>query len=145
MTAHARQLLDYATFSAPPNALLRDYLKSHPALQPFFIDGFDLPSVAAAAQRALSVPRARTTLARSLAAAQQARGATRAAARANELEHPRAVAIVTGQQACLFGGPLLVLYKALAALALAERLAATHDGPVVPIFWVASTDHDFAE
>jgi bacillithiol biosynthesis cysteine-adding enzyme BshC len=55
------------------------------------------------------------------------------------------VAVVTGQQAVLFGGPLYVLYKALAALKLAAWLEARRGRPVVPVFWVASDDHDFAE
>ena len=45
----------------------------------------------------------------------------------------------------LFGGPLYVLYKAVAALLVARRLEAHTGRPVVPVFWVASDDHDFAE
>jgi bacillithiol biosynthesis cysteine-adding enzyme BshC len=145
MPERAAQLLDYASFATPPNALLRDYLADEPRARAFFVDGFDMRALVSAARRTLATPRACSAIARALAVAQQAHGATRAAARAIELEQPRAVAVVSGQQACLFGGPLLVLYKALAVLALAERLAAEHDGPVVPIFWVASTDHDFTE
>jgi bacillithiol biosynthesis cysteine-adding enzyme BshC len=76
---------------------------------------------------------------------QTARGAERAAARARGLADPRSIAVVTGQQAGLFGGPLLVLYKALATLGLAQALESRLGTPVVPIFWVASDDHDFAE
>jgi bacillithiol biosynthesis cysteine-adding enzyme BshC len=53
--------------------------------------------------------------------------------------------VVTGQQAVLFGGPLYVLYKALAAVVLARTLEERRGAPVVPVFWVASDDHDFAE
>jgi bacillithiol biosynthesis cysteine-adding enzyme BshC len=52
---------------------------------------------------------------------------------------------VTGQQAGLFGGPLYVLLKAMATLELARRLESQRGKPVVPVFWVASDDHDFAE
>jgi bacillithiol biosynthesis cysteine-adding enzyme BshC len=54
------------------------------------------------------------------------------------------VALVTGQQAGLFGGPLYVLYKALGALK-AARLLEAKGRPAVAVFWVASDDHDFAE
>jgi len=48
-------------------------------------------------------------------------------------------AVVTGQQVGLFGGPLFCVLKALTAVKLAEEAGA------VPIFWMATEDHDFAE
>ncbi len=56
-----------------------------------------------------------------------------------------ALAVTTGQQAGLFTGPLYTVHKALSAAALAARLAAEWGRPVVPVFWVAGDDHDFAE
>jgi bacillithiol biosynthesis cysteine-adding enzyme BshC len=53
--------------------------------------------------------------------------------------------VVTGQQSVLFGGPLYVLYKALAAMELARHMSESLKTTVVPVFWVASDDHDFAE
>lgn len=50
-----------------------------------------------------------------------------------------APAIVTGQQVGLFGGPLYSVLKALTAIKLAEQHRA------VPIFWLATEDHDLAE
>jgi bacillithiol synthase len=56
----------------------------------------------------------------------------------------KAVAIVTGQQVGLFGGPAYTFYKALSALGIVEQLR--KDGiDAVPIFWMASEDHDLAE
>ena len=55
-----------------------------------------------------------------------------------------AAAVVTGQQVGLFGGPVFSLYKALTAVRLAEQ--ATRAGvDCVPVFWLATTDHDLAE
>ena len=61
------------------------------------------------------------------------------------LADPRAVAVVTGQQAGLFGGPLYTLLKALSAIKLAEQVARDHQVPVVPVFWIEAEDHDWNE
>jgi bacillithiol biosynthesis cysteine-adding enzyme BshC len=54
-------------------------------------------------------------------------------------------AVTTGQQPGLFGGPLYTWWKALSAVALAARLESITGVPVVPIFWAATDDSDFAE
>ncbi len=55
-----------------------------------------------------------------------------------------ALTAVTGQQVGLFGGPLFSIFKALTAVKLAEQ--ATKAGvDCVPIFWLATEDHDLAE
>src|SRR5213075_3202620 len=56
-----------------------------------------------------------------------------------------ALCVTTGQQPGLFTGPLYTLYKALTASALARTLEQRLRRPVVPVFWVAGDDHDFAE
>src|SRR5204863_471666 len=61
------------------------------------------------------------------------------------LADPRTVAILTGQQAGLFGGPLFTLLKALTALKLADQVARDHDVPVVAVFWIDAEDHDWEE
>ncbi len=55
-----------------------------------------------------------------------------------------AAAVVTGQQVALFGGPLMTLMKAATAIHLAGE-ASRSGHPHVPIFWLASEDHDFDE
>lgn len=55
-----------------------------------------------------------------------------------------AAAVLTGQQAGLFGGPTFALYKALSAVKLAQE-ASTAGVGAVPIFWLATYDHDLAE
>jgi bacillithiol synthase len=55
------------------------------------------------------------------------------------------LAVTTGQQPGLFTGPLYTIHKALSAIALAQRLERERRVPVVPVFWVAGDDHDFAE
>ena len=55
-----------------------------------------------------------------------------------------AAAIVTGQQVGLFGGPMFAVYKALTAIKLAQE-ATTAGIDTVPVFWLATSDHDLAE
>jgi bacillithiol biosynthesis cysteine-adding enzyme BshC len=55
-----------------------------------------------------------------------------------------AAALVTGQQVGLFGGPMFSIYKALTAVKLAEEATAA-GVDAVPVFWLATTDHDLAE
>ncbi len=54
------------------------------------------------------------------------------------------IAVVSGQQAGLFGGPLYTIYKALSAVKLAGCLR-QRNTKAVPVFWIAAEDHDFAE
>lgn len=62
----------------------------------------------------------------------------------SKLFDPCTMAIVSGQQAGLLTGPLYTIYKAISLLQMVERLE--NEGIVaVPIFWVASEDHDFDE
>jgi uncharacterized protein YllA (UPF0747 family) len=61
------------------------------------------------------------------------------------LADPAARVVATGQQPGILGGPLLVLYKAATAVALAQRTAARIGAPVLPVFWNATDDVDFDE
>jgi bacillithiol biosynthesis cysteine-adding enzyme BshC len=56
-----------------------------------------------------------------------------------------AAAVVTGQQVALFGGPLLTLLKAATAVRKAQDATAASGREHVPVFWLASEDHDLAE
>lgn len=90
--------------------------------------------------------RDRGTIARVVQAQQARREAPAAAtAAAAELADPRSVAVVTGQQAGLFGGPLFTLLKAITAIRAAELIRAQHGVPAVAVFWIDSEDHDWDE
>jgi len=68
-----------------------------------------------------------------------------AEARLAELRERGGYVVTTGQQPGLFTGPLYTLYKALTAVRLASELQEELDRPVVPLFWIASEDHDWEE
>ena len=77
---------------------------------------------------------------------QTVRQAPRAAREAAmKLADPKAIAIVTGQQAGLFGGPLYTLLKAATAIQLAQRVESEYGVPAAALFWVEDEDHDWPE
>ena len=54
--------------------------------------------------------------------------------------------VTTGHQICLFTGPLYSLYKIISTINLAQELDKKHpDCHFVPVFWMATEDHDFEE
>ena len=87
--------------------------------------------------------RSRAVIARAAAAPRRA-GAGARGGRAL-LADRRTVAVLTGQQAGLFGGPLFTLLKALTALKLAEQVSRDHGVPAVAVFWIDAEDHDWDE
>ena len=62
----------------------------------------------------------------------------------DRLREADCLAVVSGQQAGLFSGPLYTIYKALAAVKLAGCLT-QRNTKAVPVFWIATEDHDFPE
>ncbi len=62
------------------------------------------------------------------------------------LESEHTFTVTTGHQLTLFGGPLYLVYKVLHVVRLAEEFnASQNDFKAVPVFWMASEDHDFDE
>jgi len=62
-----------------------------------------------------------------------------------KLAQEGALVVVGGQQAGLFGGALLIFYKALSVIEAAREAERKLSRPVVPVFWIAGEDHDFDE
>lgn len=127
--------------------LAADYAYNFSSLASFFSgDPSDRSAWAHAIRCAQANTPRRAELASVLANQQERRGApARAREAARQLADPRAVALVTGQQAGLFGGPLFTLLKALTALKLADKVSREHSVPTVAVFWIDAEDHDWNE
>jgi bacillithiol biosynthesis cysteine-adding enzyme BshC len=69
----------------------------------------------------------------------------RALSNVEALADPGTFCVITGQQAGLMGGPAYTAYKAITAIRLAQHLTETWGQRVIPVFWLASEDHDFGE
>ena len=101
---------------------------------------------AEAIRRTTGCSHPRTEMAAILNRQQASRQAPLAAREAAaRLASAKTVAIVTGQQATAFGGPLFTLLKAITAIHLARRVSREHQVDAVPVFWVHAEDHDFDE
>jgi bacillithiol biosynthesis cysteine-adding enzyme BshC len=132
------------------SALLRDFLDPADAHEPTLLRSWypGDPFALDWAQRpdAPALDASHRNLLADLLTGQAADFAAGPAARAN-IEQLRggAAAVVTGQQVALFGGPLLVLLKAATAIRKAQDASAQTGRPHVPVFWLATEDHDLAE
>lgn len=125
--------------------LFTDYVSTPAKLQPF------LPVVSASSPypaRALDenfYPPARRERVASVLERQNRSWDAPAATRDNISRLRRgAMCAVTGQQVGLFGGPLYSLFKALTVVSLAGQATASGT-ECVPVFWLATEDHDLEE
>ncbi len=123
--------------------LVRDYLAGAPQLARFYA-GF--PFDPGAWQRKAAAVHARLDGAKRSRIADAYLPCTeRARARLSRVLAGDGLAVTTGQQTGLFGGPLYTIYKILRAVRAAETLEALLEQPVVAVFWLAGDDHDWAE
>ena len=101
---------------------------------------------AAALRRRQAAAAPRPELADVLCRYQQALGAPEAArAAARALGDADTCCVHTGQQAGFMGGPAYTLYKIVTAIRLADRYQEEFGRRCVPVFWLASEDHDLGE
>ena len=128
-------------------ALVEDYLYDFGKVREFYNGDFREPSAfERQTERVRSRQIARDDLAAVLSEQNGSYGCgpeTRGAIA--RLARDEACAVVTGQQVGLFSGPLYTIYKALTAIKLADTLNRRRLGSFVPVFWLASDDHDLAE
>ena len=127
--------------------LFLDYQRDPTALRKFYPEAvrvhYDLPARKDRVLGAYQTDRRR--LCAALERMNRVWGASEATLRnISLLAESDSLAVVTGQQAGLFTGPLYTLYKALSAVKLAECLS-QRGVKAVPVFWIATEDHDFAE
>jgi bacillithiol synthase len=127
--------------------LAADYAYDFRSVESFFSGNpADRASWADAIARTQAHERRRAEIAAVIADQQARRDAPPRAREAGRLLADRkTVAVITGQQAGLFGGPLFTLLKAMTALKLAEQVSRDHGVPVVPVFWIDAEDHDWEE
>lgn len=129
------------------SALFEAYIQGDERLRPYFAGDFRDDHIwINLSQKVAEHPRDRQQLVTTLLRQNEAWGMDPEARRNIEaLADPQSVAVVTGQQLGLFGGPLYTVYKTLTTLQLAASLTQKTGRPVVPVFWLEGEDHDFKE
>lgn len=126
----------------PDQPLLRDLAEGSQAALRFFSVPPRLPYAAAAqAEGALPVGVAQSILFYQ----QHLEGDTQSQENAAALVAGNATCILTGQQAGLLGGPVYTAYKIATAIRLARQESERSGRRCVPVFWLASEDHDLVE
>jgi bacillithiol biosynthesis cysteine-adding enzyme BshC len=127
-----------------PSKLFLDFVEHFPRLKQFYGHAPDLKA-AVRLSRKLKFPEDRRRQVAGILRAQNGLfGSGTETERNLERLSEGAVAVVTGQQVGLFGGPAYAFYKALTAIQAAQEL--TDSGvPAVPVFWMATEDHDVDE
>src|SRR5271169_3768718 len=124
--------------------LIRDYVQDFPRLEKFYAHKPDLRAAENYARQLKFPDDRRKEVAAVLREENLAFGSgAETEANLKRLENG-AVAVVSGQQVGLFGGPAYSFYKALSAIQAAQEL--TQKGiSAVPVFWMATEDHDVDE
>ena len=130
-----------------PSPLYYDFLTSPERVREFYPVDYRDGAAAARSAASRSYPAERRAAIASVMKRQASElGAAAVSAPAiAKFEKKDTLAVVAGQQPGLFGGPLYTVYKALTCVHLARRVEEASGRPTVPIFWVASDDHDFDE
>lgn len=124
--------------------LLVDYLHSYERVSSFYQHKPEMESVLGVA-RALEFPPDRRREVAGILRQQNELLGSGAATQGNlDRLANGAVAVVSGQQVGLFGGPSYAVYKAIAAIRVAKELTETGID-AVPVFWMATEDHDLDE
>lgn len=119
--------------------LFNDYLYDFDRVRRFYPTHFSDPEALSRAVQHLDYPETRRE--RVVAALRRQNGNSAAL---SQLAQPGTAAVVTGQQVGLFSGPAYTIFKALTAVKLAQHLK-QQGVAAVPVFWLATQDHDLAE
>lgn len=124
--------------------LFLDYIDQFEKVKAFYAHPPTMQAASRVARKVEYPSERRAEVARILQKQNAALGAgAEAQANLERLENG-AVAVVSGQQVGLFGGPAYSVYKALTAIQIAEELTRSGIG-AVPVFWMATEDHDLEE
>ncbi|MEQ9186514.1 MAG: bacillithiol biosynthesis cysteine-adding enzyme BshC [Cryomorphaceae bacterium] len=128
----------------PP--LIERYLSEDSSLKDFYSYGPNLAGLHRAASNRTFLSSSRRTIVEVLQAqaAESQCTSERTLKNIERLSEEDVYTVVTGHQLCIYGGPMFFPYKILSAIKLAKQLE-DKGIKTVPVYWMASEDHDFEE
>lgn len=128
------------------DALVTNYLKESPDLKPFYQFSPSLSSFEQAVDLRKSVPCNRDLLSEVILAQYSGQAKDKVLSNIKSLSQDNTFTVTTGHQLNIFTGPLYFIYKILSTVRTCQYLIQKFPGlNFVPIYWMASEDHDFAE
>lgn len=130
------------------NTLVVEYLSKNPKLRPFYSYSPDKEGFSQLLKTDLFKQLDRKQLSDILHAQSLLvnNGSEASLFNIQKLNRPNTYTVTTGHQLCLFTGPLYFIYKIFSTINLAEKLKREFpDFDFVPVYWMASEDHDFEE
>ncbi|MDZ7719170.1 MAG: bacillithiol biosynthesis cysteine-adding enzyme BshC [Balneolaceae bacterium] len=137
---------DISFLNLPFNKLFQDYINNPQKLEPFFQT---VPFSDDQLKRAFDSYRFKNDREKTVSLLidyNKKFGAGEKTLRSIEkLKDENSVAVVTGQQLTLLGGPLFTVYKILSAIHFAKKWEDEYQRPCIPVFWLADEDHDYEE
>ncbi len=124
--------------------IILDYIENKEALKPFYGRRPEVSSFADQIKAKEAQYQNREVLVNALLEQYKASGLP--TKQVEKLRNEKAFTITTGHQVCLNTGPLYFLYKIISVVNTCEALKDQHgDYDFVPVFWMATEDHDFEE
>jgi bacillithiol biosynthesis cysteine-adding enzyme BshC len=127
--------------------LVNDYFHAYEKVESFFSGNFrEIAAFEAVAERVGSRDLSRNEITTILREQNTQYGCGQSTLQnIDRLNDQNTFAVVTGQQVGLFSGPLYTIYKTITVIKLAGMLNEQCEGDFVPVFWMASGDHDLEE
>ena len=127
--------------------LISDYLDEKETLKPFYNHYSDINSFQSIIEERKSLPINRDILVKSLRRQYDSVEATTLTkSNIEDLNSNNCFTVTTGHQLNLFTGPLYFIYKIVSVINLAKELKANYpENNFVPVYWMATEDHDFEE
>ena len=128
------------------SSIFLDYIQGKDALKPFYGHFPKLENFALQIEQRKSFPQQHREVLADVLLTQYEGLANKSVATIQKLRDSHTFTVTTGHQLNIFSGPLYFIYKIVSTINLAKELQTQYpDYQFIPIYWMATEDHDFEE